>query len=537
MTDSIQPPASSLDEEDLTNDPLVGQTVAERFRVVRPLARGGMGTVYHAVQVHLERDVALKVLHSDLASLAARRDARRRFLNEAAATARLCHPNTVVIHDYGELGDDGCYIAMELLAGHTLRELIDERPMEPDRVVHIGIQVAGSLAEAHEAGLIHRDVKPGNVMLSRRGADPDFAKVLDFGLVKVQREDADLSDSNAMVGTPRYMAPEQVFVDDVSPATDVYGLGATLYHALRGRPPFDSESRYILMAAHVSTEPPPLREVMPPGRTVPDALADVIMRCLRKHPSERFASMADLAEALQLARAQPAVASVPLASLPPPSGAGSSDSSSGLRRTTPRRTDPATDTTIAFPDEEQNARSEAGRPAAWHPAPWHLGVAGVLAGGAILAAVLLLSEQGPRAGAPPPPGPVAEEAAPARPPRPEPVLAAGRPRVVTLVSEPAGARVRRGDEDLGDTPLSLEVPADARWELTVTADGYLGRVLTVTPAQREVRVRLRRRGGREGGRAAPTPAADREAPAEAAPSPAESRPRRRTDNRDPWADE
>ncbi|MCA9607211.1 MAG: serine/threonine protein kinase, partial [Myxococcales bacterium] len=206
------------------DDPLLGTTVAGRFEVRERLARGGMGWIYHAVQVGLGRDVALKVMHAGEDEEAAAEFAKR-MLNEAAAAAKLGHPNTIVIHDYGHCDDGRCFIAMELLDGGTLHDLIaEEGPLPAKDVVHIALQVAGSLAEAHEAGMIHRDLKPGNVMLTKKGADRRFVKVVDFGLVKNDPKDSAVDESGALVGTPRYMAPEQVVNERVSPATDVYGL-------------------------------------------------------------------------------------------------------------------------------------------------------------------------------------------------------------------------------------------------------------------------------------------------------------------------
>jgi serine/threonine protein kinase len=285
------------------SDPLVGTTIADKYRVVSLIARGGMGRVYRGLQLALEREVALKVL--DLGRLgesgsseAVIDDFRRRFVLEAASAAKLTHPNTIVIHDYGVERDGLLYMVMELIEGQTLAERIEkDGALRPETVVRIMAQVCGSLAEAHGRGMVHRDLKPSNIMLTQRGSEREFVKVLDFGLVK-QGEDISQTRSGALIGTPRYMSPEQVAGSEVTPASDVYGLGACTYHALTGQPPFDSESAYVLMAAHVNVKPPAMAEV-DPGLNVPAELEQVVFRCLSKSPADRYATMEDVSTAMQ----------------------------------------------------------------------------------------------------------------------------------------------------------------------------------------------------------------------------------------------
>jgi len=247
-------------------DPFLGLLVAGRYRVVAPLARGGMGRLYRAVQENLGREIALKIL--DIQELrdstggdAAGKGFADRFFLEAASVAKLSHPNTVTVHDYGTMDDGACFIAMELLHGRTLSELINaDAPLAPRRAVRIALQVCASLAEAHAHGLVHRDLKPGNIMLIEHGADREFVKVLDFGLVKRENEESDLTASGALVGTPKYMAPEQVTGDNVGQWSDVYALGAVLYHMLTGHPPFVGDSKFALLAAHMNVKPTPMAE-------------------------------------------------------------------------------------------------------------------------------------------------------------------------------------------------------------------------------------------------------------------------------------
>ena len=432
-------------------------------------------------------------------------------LNEAAAAARLSHPNTVVIHDYGHLDDGRCFIAMELLDGVTLQDRIArEGPLDPEDAVHVALQVTGSLFEAHEAGMIHRDLKPGNVMLTRKGKDDLFVKVVDFGLVKNDPKDAAVDESGALVGTPRYMAPEQVVSERVSPATDVYGLGATLYHALTGRPPFESDSRFVLMAAHVTTAPKAMSEVLAEvDSEVPPALEAVVMRCLQKEPGDRYHSMSELADALAESLGD-SVPSTLRASLP-----------SG-----PVHVDRVMLTASAEADalaETLDAPARRSRPMLW-------GALAVLALGAAIGAVALASGAFDRpAPAVAAPTPLAPEPAPEPELEPEPVVEATSPpdpgattlaiREVTITVEPEHATVLRGDDDLGNAPLTLAIPEGERWTLEVQAPGYASREITLTGAQRELRVRLQRQRRTPPSRRGSTST------------------RRRSDNRDPWAED
>ena len=277
-------------------DALIGQTLNDRFEVIAAIARGGMGRVYRAIQRPLGRQVALKVL--DVRGVVASRgDFQRRFFLEAATAAKLTHPNTIVVFDYGLAGNDVYFIAMELVEGNTLAQTFKAQgPLDPLRVVHIGRQICGSLGEAHTLGVVHRDLKPSNVLLAHRGSDTDFVKVLDFGLVKVLGDEepgTELTQSGVMMGTPRYMSPEQVTGSEVTGKSDIYALGAVLYHALSGRPPFDGESKFEIFSAHVSLPPTPLRE-MYPLYAAPARLEALVMRCLAKDPRKRFATMEEV---------------------------------------------------------------------------------------------------------------------------------------------------------------------------------------------------------------------------------------------------
>ncbi len=279
-------------------DPLIGRLVSDRFRVLSLIAKGGMGRVYRAEQIPLGRTVALKVLHVSYEGI--RDDEfRKRFFLEAAACAKLSHPNTVTIFDYGQTDDDVFWIAMELLEGRTLRRAIHEgRPFTPERTVRIARQIARSLRDAHRAGLIHRDLKSANVFLVRREDDADTVKVLDFGLVKVlDAGSEEITKTGLFMGSPKYMSPEQVRGDVLDARTDVYSLGVIMYEMLTGKVPFEGPTSTSIMMAHMHDAVPTLSE-RNPSVSVPEGLERIVMRCLSKTREDRFESMAALTDAL-----------------------------------------------------------------------------------------------------------------------------------------------------------------------------------------------------------------------------------------------
>jgi serine/threonine protein kinase len=297
---STPPPVPTAGARD--EDPLLGTVLLDRVRVERPLARGGMGKVYYGELVRMKRPCAVKVLDARLAAGGDAADFTRRFLLEASIAAKLTHPNVVTIFDYGETADGSCFIAMELLDGKSLSdELKASGPLPAERAIHITRQVARALREAHTLGVVHRDMKPGNVYLVSRDDDDDFVKVLDFGLVKETSagEGQDHTQIGQIMGSPRYMAPEQVQGKAVDGRTDIYAVGATLYAMLAGRPPFDKATDLATMMAQVSDAPPPIASVAPDA-LLPLGLEAVVMKCLAKNPDERFSSMEELIAALKL---------------------------------------------------------------------------------------------------------------------------------------------------------------------------------------------------------------------------------------------
>jgi serine/threonine-protein kinase len=269
-----------------------------------------MGVVYRAHQASLERSVALKLM----TGVPPEREAefQRRFFLEAATAARLKHPNTITVFDYGTSVIDGnsvFYITMELLEGQTLSKLMARgRALPPLRAIHIGLQIARSLREAHKAGVVHRDLKPGNVMLVRQDeadeVEGDFVKVLDFGLAKSRAHDGarpieGLTKAGTFMGSPRYVAPEQVEGKVVDARADIYSFGCLLFRMLAGRVPFDGQTPVEIMLKHINEDAPPLDV---PG--MPLSLVKLVDECLRKNPAERPQTMDAVAQRLKLARAE-----------------------------------------------------------------------------------------------------------------------------------------------------------------------------------------------------------------------------------------
>ncbi len=226
-------------------DPLLGRSINGRFKITSLIARGGMGRVYRAEQSPLGRICAVKVLNPNYSG-EHDPEFHKRFFLEASIASKLTHPNTVTIFDYGRTDDDVYFMAMEYLDGKTLHRAIREAGAFPEeRVGHIARQICRALREAHAHGVIHRDLKPANIYLVSHGDEDDFVKVLDFGLVKnvSERDEAeDLTQTGLFMGSPKYMAPEQIRGDRVDARTDVYSLGIILYEMLTGKVPFDKSN-------------------------------------------------------------------------------------------------------------------------------------------------------------------------------------------------------------------------------------------------------------------------------------------------------
>ena len=281
----------------LPSDPLIGRLLGGRYRLVDRLGQGGMGTVYRALHTLMEKPVAVKVLRSDLAGDPA---AAVRFHREARSASRLDHEHCIRVTDFGQADDGVLFLVMELLDGETLSGPISRGPLEPGRAATLAHQICQALAHAHEQGVIHRDLKPDNVFLARRGRR-EAVKVLDFGLAKIAGDSSGgpaITRAGVVFGTPEYMAPEQAESGTIDARTDLYALGVILYQMLTGGLPFNASSFLALLSKHVEEEPQPPRQRRP-DLDIPEELETIALRCLAKDPAARYQSALDVAAALE----------------------------------------------------------------------------------------------------------------------------------------------------------------------------------------------------------------------------------------------
>lgn len=288
----------SRDLDSRPDDALLGRVVGGKFPIVGLLGEGGFGAVYRAVQEPVGRQVALKVIRGD----AVDPDIRGRFFREAKVVASLSHPAIVTLHDYGEQADGLLYIAFELVVGKPLSDLIQSSaPMQPTRVVSLLTQILSALTEAHGLGLLHRDLKPDNLMVVTASTGEETVRILDFGLSKRFKAD-DEPDSLAtrqgiVMGTPRYMSPEQSRGGEVDGRSDLYTVGVIAYEMLTGRPPFTQESPLDLIMAHIGEPVPPIRESL----GLPTALVAAVIGALSKSPNRRAQTAGEFARELKQA--------------------------------------------------------------------------------------------------------------------------------------------------------------------------------------------------------------------------------------------
>ena len=280
-----------------------GTIIAERYRVVSLLGEGGMGKVYAAEHIHMRKQVAIKVLHPEMSTSP---EVVARFEREAVAAGNIAHPNVVAATDFGRLEDRSFFLVLEYVAGVDLRVVLRDGPLSPPRALHITRQITSAVVAAHAAGIVHRDLKPENIMLVDRDNDPDFVKVLDFGIAKIDAIGVNdphaspasgpssgepLTKLGAVFGTPDYMSPEQALGQAIDARSDLYSIGVMLYELLSGERPFKGGA-VTLMRKHVLEDPPSL----PPStrKSVGPSYDEVIQRLLKKSAQERYASATEL---------------------------------------------------------------------------------------------------------------------------------------------------------------------------------------------------------------------------------------------------
>lgn len=287
------------------NDTRLGTVLADRYRLNALVGEGGMGKVYEAEHIHMRKRVAVKVLHRELTTVP---EVVGRFEREAMAAANIDHPNVASATDFGKLADGAVFLVLEFVQGKNLRDQIAQGPFEIPRALHIARQIAGALGAAHAQNIVHRDLKPENVMLIDKGGDPDFVKVLDFGIAKVPigelSKDAPSDESGHVItragmvfGTPEYMAPEQALGQTVDGRADLYALGVILFEMITGSRPFVGDDKVSILGQQLSKPPPRLSPKL--GVEVPESVEQVVARLLAKEVAQRFQKAEEVAQAIE----------------------------------------------------------------------------------------------------------------------------------------------------------------------------------------------------------------------------------------------
>ena len=280
-------------------DPLQGQVLGDRYRLVSVLGEGGMGTVYLAEHVAIGKQLAVKVLASEFAQ---QDTYRRRFLREAQAISQIAHENVVDVTDFGVAPNGSLYLVMELLQGENLADTLQtDGALSWARAKSMILQVCRALHAAHDKGILHRDIKPENCFRIKRGANRDFIKVLDFGLAKILGTqtgiETSLTGTGRVIGTAEYMSPEQIRGEKLDPRSDIYSVGVVLYEMMTGCVPFAADHYTLVLDQQLHAQPVPPRQVNPAGDISPE-LEHAILRAIEKDPARRYQSIREMAESL-----------------------------------------------------------------------------------------------------------------------------------------------------------------------------------------------------------------------------------------------
>jgi serine/threonine protein kinase len=286
----------------MSDTELIGNVIASQFRILKKLGSGGMGSVFLAEQIEMERKVVVKVLHAELS--AQNPVVLERFRREAKAVAQLNHPNIVQVFVFGTAENGQMYLAMEYIDGRDLGQELGHGPLAQTRSLKILDQACAALIEAHGAGIVHRDLKPENIMLTDRHGNPDYVKVLDFGIAKLHDSGDSgspaLTQAGTVFGTPRYMSPEQVRGEPVDARSDIYALGIILYEMLCGRHPFEAVTTIDYLMKHVN-EPVPLPSVEFGELEIQPRIENILLKCLEKSSADRYQSVAELQRDVRVA--------------------------------------------------------------------------------------------------------------------------------------------------------------------------------------------------------------------------------------------
>lgn len=458
-------------------DQLVGKPIAgDRFRITRLLGFGGMGAVYEALQLNMNRPVALKLIPTHDPTTVAR------FEREALTISQLRHPNTITVFDYGRTEEGFLFLSMELLHGQTLSEVVKSvGPLPPRRAIHIASQICRSLNEAHHAGIVHRDIKPDNIILITVDSDDSVVKVLDFGIAKAVMGDDDvqLTGDGRIIGTPRYMSPEQILAESLDHRSDIYSLGCIIFEMLTGVPPFQQSSTTALMISHTQDPPPAFAQRLsgPSLEKIPPYLEGVVRRALAKDPNDRPQTTDELRIELE-----EAMNSVPVGQSQAYLTARNTASQSGLLVAQPVQTGNFAQHPItgSFNAPMQNPSSSMPVPVLFAPvveepekssnvAPL-VAIFGLLLMAGAAGVYLMRSDVEPK------PEVVATTATVvevSKPPVQPSVEAKPAFASVEFSTTPAGAHIFQGEEDTGKvTPALIALPIGKRVDMTFKLSGY-----------------------------------------------------------------
>src|SRR5882724_841010 len=465
---SIPPPSAPV-------DPYVGTTIDGRYRVESVLGEGGMGVVYLARHKVIDKKVAIKVLRADMAR---EKEITERFLQEAKAASSIGNPHIIDISDFGQLPDNSTYFVMEWLDGKPLGKVLEEsRPLPVIRLVHVAHQIADALSAAHQRGIVHRDLKPDNIFLIRRGTEPDFVKILDFGIAKVSSGTSKLTRAGSVFGTPHYMSPEQAAGAPVDSRTDIYALGVILYEMASGRVPFDADNFMGILTQHMYKAPVPIRALVPP-QDVPPGLEAIILKALSKKPEQRYQTMEELATDLDKLNRGMIPEAVP--EMMSRSGGFNVPADFFKERGMPAPV-PAT------PLEGSRGR--------WGV---YAGVAGVVAAIAIVVGIFAKSSSSTASStlvAPAAPATAPATVAPTPPTTPTlapAAPAAPEPRHILFASEPLDSRILQDGRDLGAPPINVDVPVGQKVTVEVRREGYRTQLVTLDGVEKKVKINLAR---------------------------------------------
>jgi len=480
-------------------DPWVGRVLSNVYAVEKKIGEGGMGAVYSARHLHLQKPYAIKVLTSMIAK---NRSAVERLKQEAIAASSIEHDNIVDVVNFDQTEDGAVFIVMEMLRGESLHARLEAGRMSVEEALPIAWQICAALGAAHARGIVHRDLKPENIFLALRG-DSERVKVLDFGISKVKSAEAEgvrMTRTGQLVGTPLYMSPEQARGEqDIDHRVDVYALGVILYEMLTGGPPFDGRNYFELLWKH-GNEPADAPRKRCPEANIPEAVEAVLLKALAKNKDERFASMEEVADALEAAAPQivrPAIGS--LTSIPPAERRASRGSMAGPNDAStpePKRAGPTT-AELVLPTTG-SARGAKIAAAATLGILLLGGIAWAMQPPETVPATPSLPVVIPDRATGPSIGPAVHEPLAERPLPDGPALI-----TVSFGGMPEGVEVRDGaGRVLCVTPCMHDLPGEVPAVLSFHRDGYSDESRTLTPAEQsvvELRLRRRRGAGSEGG--------------------------------------